>query len=42
MQNKGVGTQAQQMEQEFEGAAGDHDDNSSDEGCSAAVTTLGK
>lgn len=40
-QNKGV-TQAQQMEQELEGTAGDHDDNSSDEDCTAAVTTLKK
>ena len=37
IQNKGV-TQAQQMEQELEGTAGDHDDNSSDEDCTAAVT----
>ncbi|XP_047222620.1 E3 SUMO-protein ligase ZBED1-like [Girardinichthys multiradiatus] len=34
--------QAQQMKQELEGTAGDHDDNSSDEDCGAAVTTLKK
>ncbi|XP_047225655.1 E3 SUMO-protein ligase ZBED1-like [Girardinichthys multiradiatus] len=34
--------EAQQMKQELEGTAGDHDDNSFDEDCGAAVATLKK
>lgn len=35
-------TPAQQIEQELEGTAGDHEDDGSDEDCTAAVATLVK
>lgn len=37
MQNKGVATQAQQMEQELEGTAGDRGKDSSDEDSTVAT-----